>query len=132
MKAYRTLLAASATAVLLQACAYNRPDEVTQQMGRTEAVLQQAERSGVQEKSLPELQAAKDKYAEAKRAYDKDTKDGDRDAMRLAKQAEVDAQYATAKAQAQRQEEAAREVQSGTEALREEASRNASSPVAQN
>lgn len=113
--------------LLLQACAYNRPAEVTSQMARTEAVLQQAERSGVQEHALNEFQEAKNKYAEAQRAYEKRSEDGDRKAMQLARQAEVDAQYATAKSQTVRQQAAAREVQDGVETLRDEAGRNATS-----
>ena len=98
-------------------------------MARTDAVIQQADRSGVAENSLPELQAAKDKYAQAKLAMDRKSDEGDRTALQLAKQAEVDAQYATAKAQSATQKEAAREAQGGVEDLRQEAGRNAAAPV---
>ncbi len=50
--------------------------------------------------------------------------------MRLAKQAEVDAQYTTAKAQAVRQQTSAREVQEGVQQLSQEAQRNAATPAA--
>lgn len=112
----------------LTACAYQRPEEVTAQMARTEAVLQQAEGSGAKETALSELQKAKDKYADAKVALRKDSEAGDAAAMRLAREAEADAKYASAKAQATRQQDAARQVQQGTQALSEEAQRNAANP----
>lgn len=112
--------------LLLQACAgYNRPEEVTAQMARTGAVLQQAERSGAQVESLAEFQAARDKYLAAQRSLEKESKAGDADALRLARQAEADAQYASAKAQAQRQKDANREVQQGVQQLDSEAQRSA-------
>ena len=51
-------------------------------------------------------------------------------ALQLAKQAEVDAQYATAKAQTTSQVSAAREVQNGTQALKDETTHNATTPAA--
>jgi hypothetical protein len=126
MRIRRSLVMASLPLMLLQACASHRPDdEVTAQMARTGAVLQQAERSGAQVGALAEYQAARDKYLQAQRALEKDSEDGDQAAMRLAKQAEVDAQYASAKAQAQRQQNASQEVQQGVRELDNEAQRNA-------
>ena len=124
------IILALALPLLVQACAsYHPTKEVTDQMARTEAVIQQAERSNVAVNSLPELQAAKDKYAEAKRALEKESRDADAKALQLAKQAEVDAQYATAKAQSVTQQTSANEVQSGVEALKNEANRNATAPA---
>lgn len=126
MKAY-PLAMALGLPLLMQACAAHRPsEEVTAQMARTEVVLQQADRSNVAVNSLPELQKARDKYAEAKVALQKNSDEGDRRALMLAKQAEVDAQYATARSQAASQEDAADQVQSGVETLKDEASRNKS------
>ena len=136
MDAYRSSLVRSCLAVglsffMMQACASNNlSKDVREQMARTEAVLQQADRSGVAVHALPELQAAKDKYAEAKRLVEKNSSDADKKALQLAKQAEVDAQYATAKAQAKTQENATREVQSGVQAVKDEAGRNAAAPAA--
>jgi TRAP-type uncharacterized transport system substrate-binding protein len=115
----------------LQACAsYETSREVTAQMARTEVVIQQADRSGVAVNSLPELQTAKDKYAEAKIAVAKKSSEGDRTALQLAKQAEVDAQYASAKAQSTSHEMAARDAQSGVETLRTETERkNSETPT---
>jgi hypothetical protein len=126
MKAYPLAMALSLP-LLMQGCASHRPsEEVTAQMARTEVVLQQADRSNVAVNSLPELQKARDKYAEAKVALEQKSDEGDRRAMMLAKQAEVDAQYASARAQAASQEDAAEQVQKGVETLKDEASRNRS------
>jgi hypothetical protein len=129
MKTRYYVLLAGLPVLMLQACAYNRPDEVTAQMARTESVLKQAEASGAQQESLPEYQAARDKYADAKVQYEKKTEKADASAMSLAKQAEVDAQYASAKAQAARQQAAAREVQQGVQQLGQEAQRNVNTPA---
>lgn len=128
---YGMIFAVSAPLLLLQACAYQRPAEVTAQMVRTETTLRQAEQSGAEVNSLPELQSAKDKFADAQRALDRKNKEGDRVAMQLAQQAQVDAQFASAKAQATRQEQAAREVKDGVDALRDEARRDTSVVPAQ-
>jgi len=114
---------------MLQACAYQRPAEVTAQMARTESALQQAEQAGAQEESLPEYQGARDKFADAQEALKKENKEGDRIALHLAQQAQVDAQFAAAKAQTARQEEAAQEVVDGLDVLRKEASRETGSPA---
>jgi hypothetical protein len=125
MKAYPLIMALSLP-LLVQGCASHRPsEEVATQMARTEVVIQQADRSNVAVNSLPELQRAKDKYAEAKVALEKNSSEGDRTALMLARQAEVDAQYASARAQSTTQEDAAQEVQNGVETLRQEANRNA-------
>jgi hypothetical protein len=119
--------------LLAQACASHRPsEEVTSQMARTEAILQQAERSGAGRSSLAELEQAKDKYARARTQLEKKSEEGDRQALALAKQAEVDAQYASARTQSTSQEAAADQVQSGVETLRREKAREAqSAPSAQ-
>ncbi len=131
MKIIASVFALAMPLLMLEACASYRPSQdVTAQMARTEAILQQAERSGVAVNSLPELQSARDKYSEAKQALAKKSTEGDQKALQLAKQAEVDAQYATAKAQSTTQQSAAREIQNGTQALKDETTRNAATPVA--
>lgn len=117
---------APAVALLLAACASQPPADVTAQMARTQVVIEQAERNGVQERSLQEIEAAKRKFSEAQALLAKKDDDAAREAVRLAQQAEVDAQYASAKAQAERQKEATREVQQSLDALKQEATRNAS------
>ena len=128
MKIHRIAIALGAPLLILQACASHRPsEEVTTQMARTEAVLQQADRSNVANHSLPELLAAKDKFAQARTALEKKSDEGDQEALKLAKQAEVDAQYASAKSQSATQQNAAQEAQKGVEDLRQEANRSAAS-----
>jgi hypothetical protein len=129
MKAYRSFVVLGLPLFMLQACAYQPSQEVTSQMARTETTIQQAERSGVAATSLPELQAAKDKYSQAKTLLQKESHEADQMALQLAKQAEVDAQYATAKANSAKQATSAREVQSGVDALKSEAAHNASTPT---
>jgi predicted amidohydrolase len=130
MNIYRSGLVLVGAALVMQACASHPGKEVQDQMARTEAVLDQADRSGVAVHALPELQAAKDKYAEAERLLEKESDEASQKALQLAKEAEVDAQYATAKARTKAQENTAREVQSGVDALRDEASRNAAATTA--
>jgi LAS superfamily LD-carboxypeptidase LdcB len=117
---------------MLQACAsYQRSEEVTEQMARTQVLIQQADRSGVAVNSLPELQAAKGKYAEAQKELEKKNREGDQKALQLAKQAELDTQFATAKAKSETQQAAALDAQKGVEDLRHEADRKpAATPTA--
>src|SRR6478735_12789788 len=130
MKAYRFALTLALPLLALQACATHEPSkEVSTQMARTEVTIQQADRSGVAVNSLPELQAAKDKYAKAKVALEKKSADGDREALTLAKQAEVDAQFASAKAQSATQQTAAADAQKGVNDLRKETDRSAAAPA---
>ena len=130
MKAYRFALTLALPVFALQACASHQPSkEVTAQMTRTEVVIQQADRSGVAVNSLPELQAAKDKYAKAKAAMEKKSAEGDHEALTLAKQAEVDAQFASAKAQSATQQTAAADAQKGVNDLRKETDHNAAAPA---
>jgi len=135
MKTHLSLLALGLPVLALQACATHQPsDDVKAQMTRTEVVIQQADRSGVAVNSLPELQAAKDKYASAKVEMEKKSAEGDRKALQLAKQAEVDAQFASAKAQSTSQETAAKDAQKGVDTLKQETDRNAATsgaPVSQ-
>jgi len=133
MKVQRIIPAAAlfAAALLAQACAsYRTSPEVTAQMARTDATLQQARQGGAQVEALPQLQSARDKYAQAQKALEKKSREGDAQALMLAKQAELDAQYAAAKTQTSRQEKSASEVSQGVEALRNEANRNAAGGAA--
>jgi len=129
MNRYTSILALCLPLLLAQACASHPGKEVQDQMARTEAVIQQAERSGVAMHALPELQVAKDKYAEAKTLVAKNSDESSQKALQLAKQAEVDAQYATAKANSAKQATSAREVQGGVDALKTEAARNSATPA---
>jgi hypothetical protein len=126
----QSIFVSLALPLFFQACAsYHRPEEVTEQMARTQVLLQQADRGGIAVASLPELEAAKNKFAQAKVALEKKNAAGDREALQLAKQAEVDAQFATAKAQSTRQQTAATDAQKGVEDLRQEADRKSTAPT---
>jgi LAS superfamily LD-carboxypeptidase LdcB len=129
MKSYRTAALITLPLLVLQACASYRPSEdVTRQMARTDAVIQQADRSNVAVNALPELQKAKDKYAQAKQELARKSAESDRRALQLAKEAEVDANYANARAQSETQEAATEQVQKGVETLRQESARAAATP----
>lgn len=104
----------------LTGCSYQQSRESAAQVARTQSSIQQAEQSGAQDGALPELQSAKDKLAEAERELGKKNKESELRALRLTEQAEVDAQYAAAKAQTRKQQMAAQEVQNSIEALRRE------------
>jgi hypothetical protein len=126
---YRFAVALALPLLVLQACASYRPSEdVTRQMARTEAVIQQADRSNVAVNALPELQKAKDKYTQAKLELAKKSGDSDRRALQLAKEAEVDANYASARSQSETQEAATEQVQKGVDTLRQETARAAGTP----
>ncbi len=101
----------------LAGCQSAPPAELTQQMTRTETSIDQAQQGGAQQGALTELQQAKDKQAKAQTALEKKEYEV---ALRLAQQAQVDAQYAQAKSQAAQAATAAREVQRGISSLRDE------------
>lgn len=105
----------------LGGCSSNPPADVVAQMTRTETSVEQAEQAGAQQGALKELQDAKSKLADAREAFDK--KDY-KLTLRLAEQAQVDAQYAAAKAQTAREAQAAADAQKSIETLRQEATRS--------
>lgn len=119
---------ATALLVLTSGCASTPPPELVQQMTRAETSIAQAEQSGAPSGALAELQQARDKQASAKQSLDK----GDYElAMRQAKQAQLDAQYAATKSQAAQAQTAAAEVQDSLRTLKQEGARPASpSPTA--
>jgi hypothetical protein len=112
--------ALSVLAILAIGCASQPPQALTTQLAKTDTSIQQAEQAGAAENGLVELQQAKDKRAEAQKALR--AKDYDV-ALRLAQQAQVDAQYASQKSEAREAEESAVEVQRANDAVRREAER---------
>lgn len=118
----KLVLMLAATAGAVGACSTNPPQDVVEQMTRTQASIEQAQQSGAQQGALAELQLAKDKHTSAQQALDK--RDYER-ALHLAQEAQVDAQYAAAKAQAEQAQAAAAQVQDSIRALRQEATRSA-------
>ena len=111
----------AACAYLAIGCASGPPKELETQLVGTDTSIAQAEQSGAAQGALPELQAAKDKRAQAQQAFDK--KDWDA-SLRLAQQAQADATFAAKKSQADQAHKSAVEVDRGTEKLRTETERN--------
>ena len=95
------------------------------EIARAKVRVDQAQQGGAAQHAPAELQASVDNLRRAEAAAVK----GDDDVAReLARRAEADAEVAEAKARRVQADIAAREVQSGTEALREEADRALVSP----
>ncbi|MGC3981737.1 MAG: DUF4398 domain-containing protein [Steroidobacteraceae bacterium] len=105
---------------LMSACSSNPPANVVAQMTRTETSIGQAEQAGAQQGALKDLQQAKSKQAEAQKAFDKHDY---KLTLRLAEEAQVDAQYAAAKAQTAQEQQAAADAQKSINTLRQEATR---------
>lgn len=104
-------------------CAHQPSAEAVAQVARTQTSIQQAEQTGAMQSAMQDLQAAKDKLQQAQTALGKKTEKDDLRALHLAQQAELDAQYAAAKAQSDRQRQAVQEVRKGIESVRDEAGR---------
>jgi hypothetical protein len=126
----RAYLLAAVTGLGMAAvgCSSVPNEKVEEQLTSTETSVSQAEQTGAQDRALTELQQAKNKLAEAKAAY----KDGDEEeALRLAREAQVDAQYAAARSQAVQDQEAAANVQKSIDDVRRDAGAASSSPLTQ-
>jgi hypothetical protein len=115
----RFRLASPATAamalLLLAACAGGEPPNA--ELGAADAAIQGAQSSGAAERAPVELNTARTKYQSANAAV-KD-KDYDR-ASQLAREAQIDAQLAAAKAQAESARAAAQQIRQDTTTLQRE------------
>ena len=120
-----TVLAALAVAVGV-GCASDPPQSLKAQLAQTDTSIVQAEQAGAAQGGLPELQQAKDKRARAHELVKKHDYD---EAMQYAQQAQLDAQYASRKSEADRANRTASEVRKGHETLREETERNLEQPT---
>lgn len=106
----------------LAACA-SSPERPFQELARAEASIEQAERYNAREFGAAELDAAREKFARARSAAD----DGDNlVAARLAREAAVDAELATAITRNRQSEQAVEELNRSIETLRQEIARNQS------
>jgi hypothetical protein len=105
-------------AVALGGCASVPPP--TEQMAVAEAAVQRANTSSTSENAAAELQAARDKLANARLAM---TKKDYKFAKVLAEEATIDAQVAELHAQSARSRKAAQESQDAARALKEEINR---------
>jgi hypothetical protein len=115
-------IASACIALLAIGCASTKPPAaLTSQFVGTDTSIAQAEQAGAAQGALPELQSAKDKRASAQQALEEKKYDV---AMRLAQQAQVDAQFAARKAQSAQAQKSAEEVDRSTDKLRDETERN--------
>tara|TARA_R110002110_G_scaffold406421_1_gene626526 strand:- start:373056 stop:373436 length:381 start_codon:yes stop_codon:yes gene_type:complete len=113
-------LSAVISASLLSGCATSS-EKPTRQLSRAESYIEVAQNEGAQQYSGAALQQARDKLAQASRAAEK----GDHEvAQRLAKESELDAQYAAARTARMKAQQSLEEVQSSLETLRQETTRN--------
>ena len=118
-------LSMSALAALaLVACASTPPP--TDQLARAESAIKRAEEARVADYASPDLKAAREKLASARDAV---TRDEMALAARLAEQARVDAEVATAKAEAAKAQSNIEELQKANAAIQQESLRN-STPAA--
>ena len=92
-------------------------------VSQAELAVTQAGQGRAPQYAAPELNKARDKLTEAKRAMDAERH---AEARRLAEQALVDAQLAEAKAQAEQQRQVLQELRKSIEALKQEAERASS------
>lgn len=96
-------------------------------IARAKVRVEQAQQGGAGQFAAAELQASVDNLRKAEAA----AADGNEDeARQLAKRAELDASVAAAKTSRAKADAAAREVQSGTDTLRDEADRALTTPPA--
>ncbi|MCW7536333.1 DUF4398 domain-containing protein [Aquabacterium sp. A7-Y] len=114
-----------ATAALLVACA-GKPAAPTDQMAVSQAAVDAAVTAGAVEHAPLELNQARQKLDSAKNAA---RTDDPLTARRLAEQAEVDAQAASAKANAEKSRKAVAEIEQSIRMLREEMARPNTRPA---
>ncbi|HEX2113557.1 MAG TPA: DUF4398 domain-containing protein [Alphaproteobacteria bacterium] len=110
----RTATAAAAF-ILLAACASGEAPRA--ELGAAQAAIEAAQRSGAAERAPVELNNARVKYDAANAAVRDEEYDR---AARLAREAEIDAQLAAAKAQAEASRTAARQVREDAATLQRE------------
>lgn len=111
------VIGAIVVSVAAVACASNEVQPQRQAMVRAQASIQEAEQSGAYEHGGAELESARDKLAQARLAAE----DGDAErAERLATEARLDAELASAIASNQDMQAAANELEATIRTLREE------------
>ena len=115
MKTY--LRSACLTAALVAAGCASAPEPSDTQIIRAETTIENAENTAAPEFAPAELEDAREKLTAAKLSAQEGE---DERALRLAKEAELDATVAVAMAEEAEAENALREVQAGIETLRQE------------
>lgn len=111
----RRTLSAFTALLLLGACAGGEPPRA--ELGAADSAIQAAQRAGAGERAPVELNNARMKYQSANAALRDEEYDR---AARLAREAEIDAQLAAAKAQAESSRAAARQVREDATTLQRE------------
>lgn len=105
-------------AVAISGCSSGEPPAQT--LAKAELAVNEASRGEAAQRTAPELNLARSKLEQARRAMDDERY---QDARRLAEQALVDAQLAEAKAEAADERETLRQMRANIEALKGEADR---------
>ncbi len=111
--------ALAAGALALAACASTPPP--TEALTAAEGAIKRAEETRVADYASPELKSAREKLAAARDAVGREDMAA---AGNLARQAQVDAELAAAKAEAMKANNTIDEMKKGNEALRQESLRN--------
>ena len=121
---YGVIIATLATASVLAGCASQGP-RPTEEITRARTLVNQAEQANAQRYAPAEMQAARSKVEGANDAADEGQ---NITARRLASEAALDAQLASARSASGEAQRAAKELAESTEQLRREAERGMSQP----
>lgn len=108
----------------LAGCASGPPRQTTADLTRAHALIASAEASGAQEYAAADLQSARDKATEADQQASHDSQRADR----LANEAAVDAELASARTQDSKSQHSLADLHRSLQTLRNEAERNAKTP----
>ena len=108
----------AAVMLVFASCATTQPP--SQEIARTEAVINQAEQIGAEEYAPLEIREARKKLQKAKEMV---TREKYEEARRLAERAEVDAELAEAKALSEKAQNAVRQLRESIKLLKEEINR---------
>jgi len=111
---------ASVILLLLGACA-STPDRPVEQMTRAEAGIEAAEQAGARDFASDSLANARDNFSKAERASERGNREA---AIQYARQAELDAELATAETSRAKAAESLKEINDSIETLRQEVARD--------
>ena len=120
---FTTIVAAGA---LIAGCSSGPPRQTTADLARAQTLVEQAQSTGAQQYAAADLQTARDKVQQANQLADHDARRADR----LANEAAVDAQLASARAQNAKAQHALDDVNRSLQSLREETERSTNGAVA--
>ncbi|HEY2590892.1 MAG TPA: DUF4398 domain-containing protein [Steroidobacteraceae bacterium] len=115
-----------AAGALIAGCSSGPPRDTTADLTRAQTLVSEAQSSGAQQYAAADLQSARDKVQQAGQLANHDSQRADR----LANEASVDAQLASARAQNAKAQHALDEMNRTLESLRQESERNTNRPGA--